>query len=491
MNVRNFNGIKTLLFDNLNTRQTFFKNTFWLLIGIVISRFLTLALLIYVARILGATEYGKFSFALAFVSLFLIFSDLGLSTIIIREFSREREKEGEFYSILSLKIFLGLVTLIFILIGSFFITSDFVIRKIILILAFYSLINSFTGIFSSFFLARQRMEYHALVIIFGALILVFSSFFVIFNFPSVENLSYSYFFANIITLIFILIFFHAKVFPLKISWQKSIWKRFLLMSWPLASAALFDTIYTYIGSTMMGYWGQITETGWYSAAFRLAIFALVFTAQVPASFYPMLSQSFKESKEGMQKIWNYQMEIITVLTPPIVTGGIILAPKIINFIYGPGFEPSIPTFQILMVMTGIILFYLTLQHILIVSNHQKKYFWAVFSGAIANIILNLILIPKFSLYGAAVSLVITHFLVLFLLFKFTIEFTSIKPFNLKSLQTFLGAVLSSTIMIFVILQPAIYYFHVLPLMLVGGIVYFICFLGYRKIINQLKIFQNL
>jgi len=86
---------KSFFLENLGVKQTIFKNTFWLAVAEGVTRLLKLALLIYVARILGATEYGKFNFALAFVGLFAIFADLGLSQITTREFSREKEKEKE------------------------------------------------------------------------------------------------------------------------------------------------------------------------------------------------------------------------------------------------------------------------------------------------------------------------------------------------------------------------------------------------------------
>jgi len=122
-------------------------------------------LIIYIARVLGATEYGKFTFALSFVSLFVVFFDLGLSNIVTREFSREKEKEKEFSSIISLKILLSLGILFLILITSFFITSDPGIRKVIWILAAFSAIGNFSEIIYAFFRAYQRMEYEAFAVI--------------------------------------------------------------------------------------------------------------------------------------------------------------------------------------------------------------------------------------------------------------------------------------------------------------------------------------
>ena len=94
MKVKNFADIKELLLENKTIKQTLFKNTFWLGVGTGTGKFLKLILTIYIARILGAAEYGKLTFALAFISVFLLFADLGLDEIVVREFSRQKEKNA-------------------------------------------------------------------------------------------------------------------------------------------------------------------------------------------------------------------------------------------------------------------------------------------------------------------------------------------------------------------------------------------------------------
>lgn len=476
---------KSFFLENLGIKQTILKNTFWLAVAEGVSRFLKLILIIYVARILGATDYGKFTFALAFVALFVIFSNFGLSPITTRELSREKKKEKEFSSILSLKFLLSLGTLILILVGSLLITPDPIIRGVIWILAIYILVSNFSEIIYAFLRARQRMEYESWAKILQALVVTAAGFFVILNFPSVQNLSYSYLFASLAALIFILFFFHFKIYKLHLNWDKLIWQRFLAMSWPLALAGAFVAIYGQIDSVMMGYWGQITQTGWYNAALKIALITLIPMGLVHKSFYPILSIAFKESKERLQKVWNYQMEIAILFAVPIMVGGIVLAPRIIDFIYNPSFFPSILAFQILIVMAGIILLHTAFSEVLIVSNQQKKIFWIALAGAIINVILNLILIPKFSLYGAAFATVVTHLLIFYLLFKFTLKFTSIKPFNLRFLLIFIGAVLSSALMYFVISQPAIYHLNVFLSILIGAGVYLSFFLVYKNLVDKI------
>lgn len=469
------------LLNNKTVGQTIFKNTFWITLSAGINKSLKAILIIFVARILGAGEYGKFSFALAFVSLFVIFFDLGLSGIVTREFAREKEKDKEFLSIISLKILLGASALILIFISSFFITSDFEILRVIWILAIFSFLSNFSEIIYAFFRARQKMEYESWATILDAFLVVGICLFIIFNYPSITNLSYAYLFSTLISLFCLLVFFHFRFFAFKILWRLSIYKKFLAMSWPIALTVLLGTICVYIDSIMMGYLGQIIETGWYSAAYRIAIFTTVPSTIIATSFYPALSKIFKESKMQLQKIWNYYIDSMIALAVPLIVGGLVLAPKIINFAYGGDFLPSILAFQILIIMAGMLYFSSPFMHILVVSNQQRKIFWITAAGAVINIILNLILIPRFSLYGAAISTVITYFVILVLFIYFTIKFTTISPWNMNLFLNTIIVGFSSIIMYFVLSWQKIFDLNLFYLFFIGIFIYFLFYFGLKII----------
>ena len=486
MNIRN--SIKNIisnptgfLLHNLGTKQTIAKNTFWLGAAEGITRFLKLFLIIYVARILGANEYGKFTFALAFISLFTAFADLGISTITTREIARDKEKE--FPSLLSLKLVLSIGTLVLICIGSFFITTDPIIRGIIWILGIYILANGFSGIINAFFQARQRMEYEAWARILQAMVVTGAGFFVLYNFPSVQNLSLAYLLASLIALIFILLLFHFKIYHLRLDFNKNIWRNTLLMSWPLALGGMMNSICSNTDSIMMGYLGQIIQTGWYNAAQRITAVALIPAGLIAASFFPALSKLLGESKEKLQKGWNSFMEIMVFLSVPLVIGGITLAPKIIDLVYDPSYSPSVLAFQILIIGTGIGILNIPFAHALVVSNQQKKVFWIIFFSAILNVILNLILIPGYSLYGAAMASLIAGFLMFSLFFSFTLKFTKIQPISLKLFYTFLIASIASVSMYLMISYPNIHNLYIIYIILIGILSYFLAFFILKKVLN--------
>lgn len=485
MKIGDFADVKSLLLDNKTIRQTIFKNTFWLAIAEAVSRLLRLILIIYVARILGATEYGKFTFALAFVSLFLIFYEFGLPLIVTREFSGEKEREKEFYSVLSLKIVLSLGTLILILIGSFFVTSDHVIREIILILALFSLISGFLTIIYAFFQARQRMEYQAWATILQASVVTPVGIFVLLIFPSVTNLSYSYLFSSLVALIFVLCFFHFKVLPLRIFWHKTVWQRFFKMSWPVAFIGLFGVIYTHIDSVMMGYLGYLTETGWYNAAYSIIHVILLPAGFISTSFYPILSKFFKESEGKFQDILQGQMKVMILLAFPLVAGGIALAPKIIIFIYGLKFSPSILAFQILIIIAGFVFLSSPFHYLFIAVNQQKKIFYINAVGAAINIVLNLLLIPRFTLYGAAVATLITYFIMFVLVIFAAKYFALVSLFNSQLTKFLIFAVLATGLMCFLIKQPLVYNLNIILTLIIGTLAYFITFFIFQKIARKI------
>jgi len=483
--------IKSLLFENIGIRQTILKNTFWLVGAEGVSKLLKIVLIIYVARILGAVNYGMFAFSLAFVTLFATFFDLGLGLIVTREFSHKEGKKEEFLAIFSLKILLGIVVLFLIFIGSFFISQDPIVRKTIWILGIYIMTTDLSGIIFAFFRSRQQMEHESWMKTLQVFMETSIGLFVILNFPSIQNLGYSYLFAGSITLFVALLFFYFKVFPLKFYCNKSIWKKFLKMSWPIALVGVFATIYSQIDSVMMGYWGQIIETGWYNAAYRLVRMVMIPATLVGASFFPALSKTFKESKkEEFQKIGDYQMQIIIFFAIPVTVGGVVLAPKIVDWIYGQTYSSAILAFQILIVMAGFAFFSNLFNSILIAAKKQKNLSIIIFSGAVLNVILNILLIPRYTLYGAAISTLITMILIFVLLLEFVPKLTPFKIFNLNLFINLLGACISSLIMYLFIFKSETYGINIFILILIGTLSYSISFLLYKKIINKFYFSKN-
>lgn len=473
--------IKKIFFENIGIRQTVFKNTFWLGLYEVVTAFLRFILIIYVVRILGAEEYGKFAFAFSFVSTIAIFSDLGVADIATREFSRNKEKEKDFSDFLTLGLILSAFALLLITIGSFFITSDFDIRKIIWVLGIFILINSIISIFCSLLRSRQKMEYEAGIRIAQALIMTGAAFFIIFYIPSALNLSYGYLFSNIVIVSAVLALFHFYFQSIELKYNRDAFQ-ILKISWPLSFGFTVGWICLNINSIMLGYFNLLTENGWYNASVRIIYILIMFAGLVIRSFYPMLSNFFVSSKERLQKSWDYMMRSIIFLTFPMVIGGIVLASKIIYFFYGPEFAPSIQVFKFLTIAAGIIFINLPFSAMLIVADQQKKNFIVIVAGILINIILNVLLIPLYGIHGATVSAIISFAIVLLLTIIFAKDSTNLTLFDRGFLRDFVVAAISGYLMFLVIKIPAVYGLNVFLIAVIGALVYSFAFFSIVNLI---------
>lgn len=476
---------KKFLLNNFGLKQTLVKNTFWLTFAEGISKIFKLVLFIYIARILGATEYGKFSFSLSFVNLFVIFSSLGIFNIVTREFAREEEKEKDFSAIFSLKIILTLLTYILIFIGSFFITKEHDIRVIIYILGAEVLLDGFLLLLYSFLRAREKMEYQALGQIIQVFLVTALGLIVLFFLPSVKNLSWAYFLGTAFAFVVGMIFFNFRIHHIKPIFNSAVWKKYLLMSYPLALASFVGTIHGNIDSTMLGSWGEITQTGWYNAAQRIVQAAFILVNLASVSFFPVLSKFFKEeNKNNFQKSFDYFFIFVIFLVVPTILGGIVLAPRLIDLVYGSGYLPAVYALQITLVSTAIGVISAPFRYSLIAANQQSKIFWATVFSVVANIVLNLILIPRLSLYGASISGMISLSASLFLYFYISKKSAGINPFGKRVFMNFICAILASGIMAIIVSLKAFQAIHVIGLIFIGFLIYLIVFFVFKKFLNR-------
>ncbi|MSU54408.1 MAG: flippase [Candidatus Staskawiczbacteria bacterium] len=461
---------KAFFLNNLGVGQTIIKNTFWLTLGEITVRIFGFAVAIYVARTLGATEYGKFIFAFSFVYLMSIFSNLGVIDISTRELSRSRDNEKKFNSFFTLGVFLCLLVLILTCVISFFITPDPTIRAMIGILSFSMLSASLFEITFSFLRARQKMEYEASIKIFQAIVNTVAVLFIIFNIPSGVNLSYAYMASNLMVMIVVLFMFHAFVHRLMFVWDRRS-LNFLKISWPLSLGFTTTWLYVLITSIMLGLLGLNTENGWYSAASKIALAAMIPADLMIRGFYPSLSNFFLSSRDRFHVIWGYFVQTMVSSALPIIVGGVVVAPGVIDFFYGSGFAPSVFSFQLLSVVVGVAFITCPYGLLLIVSDHQDKNFFLVIMGVVVDIILNLLLIPWYGFYGAIISTIIASLLVLFGTIIVLKRFSAFILFDKKLAKMTLISLVSVTVMYFCITLPSVYGLNVFLVIFMGGLVY--------------------
>lgn len=495
-----FSEIKQFFSSNKSIRQTIFKNTFWLGISQVISRGLKFLLVIYIARILGDTDYGKFNFALSLVVFLGLFANLGIGRVANREFSKDRSKEKEYIpSLISLKIFLSfLIIVVIAIIASVFI-DDAVTRNAVFVLIIYAALQQFAEFFHELFRSHQKMEYEAISVTLNTIFCVSFGLFFLFNIPSVVTLSWAYVIGVAASFFFAFILYQKKYDNLGFVINKDTWKQMLSIAWPIGFMGIFTTLFHKVDSVMLGMWGMMEENGWYGAAYRIMEVCLIPAVLTSKTFFPIFSKAFRGSIEfkpntsskaegserysAKRKIFLSQLSILTIIVVPLLVGGIFLASPIIKFVFGAQFTNAVLAFQILMGTTLVMYLQRGLGQPLIAANYQKLMFRLTFIAAVLNIVLNFILIPQYSLYGAAVATLATFSLMFVGYLILTKKKLSLSPFDKYYGKVWLGVIISSLLMSVVINLSLIKSFHVVLVILIGALVYSISMLLFDKFLK--------
>ena len=105
--------------------KKYFVNTSWLLTGHIIRMIVGLFIGVYVARYLGPSQYGVFSYAFAFAGLFSAIALLGLESITIRELVKNPQKRNDILgTVFFLKLFGFVLMFGVILIGMQFTNNE-------------------------------------------------------------------------------------------------------------------------------------------------------------------------------------------------------------------------------------------------------------------------------------------------------------------------------------------------------------------------------
>lgn len=464
------NRITDFLFKNAGIRQTIFKNTFWLVLTEVVSRLVGLFLIIYIIRLLGAAEYGKFSFAMSFASVMSIIAGLGIIEIATREFSKNRQNEQHFNGILTLQVILCVLALAATVVGSFFITADVAVRQMIWMLSVFLLSSNVFGIIFSLLRARQKMETEAFIRILQTLVNAAAAFFVIFFTPSVQHLSFGYMVSNLVVIAGVLLVFHLVFVRLSWVWERSSLD-ILAISWPLSLGFTSEWLLILINSVMLGFFGLNDQNGWYSASAKIAVAAIVPADLILKSFYPALSNFFANSPQTFQKAWDQFAQLMVFLTVGTIIGGWEMAPGIITFFYGPDFTPSILVFRLLVVVIGISFLSYPYAIALVIANQQRKNFILVLAAAVLNILLDLVLIPRYGLYGAAVATVISSLLVLVLMIALFKKKIGFNPLDKKLWSALVVSLLCGILMHGILSLPIVASGNVLVACTLGAVVY--------------------
>ncbi len=400
--------LKNLLLKNTTARQTVVKNVVWLSLSNFAGRLIRGLFIIFAARLLGASEYGVFSYALSLAGFFTIFADIGISQILTKEISREPQKATQYFATsFWLKIGLLIFTTILLIFVAPYFSKIESAKMLLYFVALLTIFDNLREFINSLFRAREKMELEAIVNVsmniaiatIGAIVLYFSQ--------TAKAITISY--VGSAGVGFLVAAFIARNEFRKIisAFDKNLIKPILKLSMPIVLLSLLGVFMLNVDTIMLGWFRTAQEIGYYSAGQRIIQLLYMIPAIISSALFPSMSRA-AGIKEKTALIMERGISAVYGFALPIVVGGIILAGPIINFLYGQEYMPGVSTFKILLVTILIIFPQSLLLNMVIAHNKQNKIGIYVGMASVGNIIFNYLLIPKFGIAGAAWATVIVQ-----------------------------------------------------------------------------------
>lgn len=435
----------------MTTVKKIARNSLFLLTGQIVSLVFGFIYFVYIARYLGAEDLGTLNFAIAFASIFGLISDFGLTSLIVREVSRNLSQAPKYLgTTLIMKILLSIVNFGAVAIAINILDYSEPTIRIVYIIALYNIATNFTYLFYSIFQAFERFEFQSLGIIINSTLMIAGVFFAVEQKLDLIYFAFLYLIVNTITLAYSF-FICLRKFAnpvLNIDW--AFWKQTISESVPFWLNTVFILIYFKIDMVMLSIMKGDSVVGWYAASYRLIDALALLPAVLMNTMYPVFSKFYVSSKDSLDFAFKMSLKLLTVISIPIGIGTTILAERIITLIYGVEYSPSTIALQILIWASVLSFINYTPATYLNSINRQRTLMIFTFTGAIINLILNFILIPQFSYEGAAVATVFTELVVGLLLIFNTYKaqnlFSLLSNFVLKSLAA--GIVMGTFLLIF-------------------------------------------
>jgi O-antigen/teichoic acid export membrane protein len=188
--------------------------------------------------------------------------------------------------------------------------------------------------------------------------------------------------------------------------------RILRGSWSLAITRLLRMFMTSFDLVLLGLMLGERETGLYAAPYRICFLFLAVAAAIQSSYLPAITRALAHSAEQAKAIAARSVGFSAAVAAPALVGGIVLSAPLLQAVFGPDYVTGAWAFRLLLLGMGFICFFGTAHNILLACDRLKDEMWLMAVAAGLNVGLNLIVIPRYGLAGAAAVTALTEGLVL-------------------------------------------------------------------------------
>ncbi len=401
------------------------RNAIYLLSGNIISTVLGVIFVIYVAIQLGLTQFGIYTLGNYFAGLFVILGDLGLSNYTTREIARDKNNAQDILNrVFCLRLVLSLLAFIVGINVLLYVDYGLLTEQLTMIILFtHIFFRSFLSFLFHIFEGFERMEFVTIAEAFRRGIDLVIGVWVLSQGYGLTFLILGLVLSDLIILTFTWILLYSSL-PIRIQivFSSIGWYETLVTSIPFGLLTVFLGVVNSIDTIMLGKIRGEDEVGLYGAVIRITSVLTIIPLMTATAMFPAISRLYDTSIDKARSIFLNLIRLMMFLGMPIAFGTTLIGSSLIVFVYDATYLPAALPLKIVIWSIGMV--FLNLPMIMFLSSieRQKQATMIIGISAMSNIILNLVLIPKYGMVGAAITTVISQVIILILCYRRIIDF---------------------------------------------------------------------
>ena len=193
-------------------------------------------------------------------------------------------------------------------------------------------------------------------------------------------------------------------------------------------------IYTQTDRLMINHYLGVEEVGVYTIGMQLSNILAILIGPIQNSLFPKFLELYRNDYQKYYNFYKLTNTIITQFYLVITLISIVVVKYTFKYVYSSQYDGAILIYSILAFSVFIKANGSLQTSHMTIKNITKKSFYKTLVSLILNIILNILLIPKYGINGAAIATLITQFIALFLIDFFIKEYQEQAIIQLKSLN---------------------------------------------------------
>ena len=385
------------------------KNATWIIVCRVIQALLSLIISMLTARYLGPSNYGIINYASSIVAFLVPIMQLGFRNTLVQEFVKKPNEEGK---ILGTALVLNVISAVFCIIGviSFVLIANRGETDTIIVCSLYSINLIFQALEMSQYWYQVKLlsKYTSIVSLCAYIVVSIYRIYLLITGKSI------YWFAISQTLDFMIIAIALLIIYYKVGKQKLFFslktgKEMFSVSKYYIVSSMMVTVFGHIGSILLKFLMDDAAVGFYTTTIACTGMTSFIFAAIVDSARPSVLESRAVSKNVFEK---NMISLYTIIIYVSLLQGLVLsifAPLAVRVLYGSAYDSAVMPLRIMSWFT-VFSNIGTVRNVWILAEEKQKYLWIInLSGAMTNIVLNLLLIPAMGVSGAALASVITQF----------------------------------------------------------------------------------